>query len=140
MATEANKAVARRHFEELWMKGDLGVADELYSPDAVGHCRDLPDQTGYPESEKEEVARSNGAFPDTAITVDFQIAEGNKVLTRWRFDGTHTGEGYGPPTGRHVAVAGCHVHRIVDGKIVEIWAHGDTLAFMQQLGMVPATA
>lgn len=136
MSIEANKTVARRHYEELWQKGDLGVADEIYAPDAVGHCRDLPDQTGYPGSEKAEVEQSNAAFPDTKVAIDFQLAEGDLVATRWRFEGTHTGPGYGPPTGRHVAVTGVHVHRIADGKIVEIWAHGDNLTFMKLLGLI----
>ena len=137
MSVEVNKAVARRHFDELWMKCDLAVADEIYSPDTVGHCRDLPDQGGYPAFEREEVERSNGAFPDTLVTVDFQVAEDDIVVTRWRFEGTHTGPGYGDPTGRHVTVEGVHIHRIRDGKIVEIWAHGDYLTFMRHMGMVP---
>lgn len=138
MSLEQNKALVRRHFEELWSKGDLEVADEIYSQDAVGHCRDLPDQRGYPASEKEEVERSNSAFPDTVVTVDFQVAEQDLVVTRWHFEGTHTGPGYGDPTGRQVAVDGVHIHRIANEKIVEIWAHGDNLTFMRQLGMVPA--
>lgn len=138
MSTESNKAVARRHFDELWLKGALEVADEIYSPDTVGHWGDGLDRTGYPAFEKEEVARSNRAFPDTQVTVEFQVAEGDMVVTRWRFEGTHTGPGYGEPTGRHVSVAGAHIHRIADGKIVEIWAHPNNLSFMQQLGMIPA--
>ena len=140
MSIESNKALARRHFEELWLKGALEVADEIYSPATVGHWGDGPDQRGYPAFEKEEVARSNGAFPDTRVTVDFQVAEGNMVVTHWRFEGTHTGPGYGDPTGRHVSVSGAHIHRIADGRIVEIWAHPNNLSFMQQLGMIPANA
>lgn len=136
MPIDANKAVARRHFEELWLKGDLAVADEIYSPGAVGHWGDLPDQAGYPESEKAEVQRSNAAFPDTNVTIDFQVAEGDLVVTRWTFEGTHTGPGYGEPTGRRVRATGAHVHRIVDEKIVEIWAHPDNLTFMKHLGMI----
>jgi predicted ester cyclase len=91
MSLEDNKAIARRHFEELWTKGDLAVADEIYSPDAVGHCGNLPDQTNYPECEKDLVRQDRVAFPDGTATVDDQIAEGDKVLTRWRFRATHTG-------------------------------------------------
>jgi predicted ester cyclase len=119
------------------LKGDLAVADEIYSPNAVGHCRDLPDVTGYPEAEKEEVRQSNTGFPDTTVTIDFQLAEGDKVLTRWTMEGTNTGDLYGnPSTGRRVSVSGCHIHRISDGKIVEIWSHADNLTFMKQLGLI----
>ncbi len=140
MSIESNKALARRHFEELWQKGALEVAGEIYSPGTVGHWGDGPDHGGYPAFEQEEVARSNGAFPDTRVTVDFQIAEGDMVVTRWHFEGTHTGPGYGDPTGRHVSVTGTHIYRVADGRIVEIWAHPNNLSFMQQLGMVPTNA
>lgn len=137
MSTDHNKNVARRHFDELWQKGDLAVADEIYSADAVGHCRDLPDVTGYPEAEKEEVRQSNTGFPDTTVSIDFQVAADDRVVTRWRMEGTNTGPLYGnPPTQRRVSVAGCHIHRIVDGKIVEIWSHADNLTFMRQLGLI----
>ena len=132
---EENKALARRHFEELWTKGDLAVADEIYSPDAVGHCGNLPDQTGYPECEKELVRQDRIAFPDGTATVEDQFAEGDKVLTRWRFRGTHGGPLYGhPASGHQVSVTGFHVHRIVDGKIVEIWALGDFYSLLNQIG------
>jgi predicted ester cyclase len=138
MSTTANKALVRRHYDELWLKGDLAVADEIYSSDTIGHWGDAPDVRGYPGFERDEVERSNGAFPDTQVVVDFQVADGDLVVTRWRFEGTHTGPGYGDPTGRHVSVCGIHVHRVADGRIVEIWAHPNNLSFMQQLGMIPA--
>ena len=136
MALDENKAIARRHFEELWSKGDLRVADEIYSPEAVGHCGENPDQGGYPESEKELVRSLGEGFPDTAVTVEYQIAEDDMVLTRWRTRGTNTGPFRGmSPTGREVSVTGFHVHRIADVKIAEIWALADTVAVLQQLGL-----
>lgn len=138
MSLEENKAIVRRHFEELWTKGDLAGADELYAPDAIGHCGNLPDQTGYPECEKELVRQDLVAFPDGTATVEDQIAEGDKVLTRWRFRGMHTGPLYGnPPSGRVISVVGFHLHRIVDGKIAEIWALGDFYSLLQQMGALP---
>jgi predicted ester cyclase len=140
MSLEQNKAVARRHFEELWTKGDLAVADEIYSPVAIGHCGNLPDQTGYPDCEKELVRQDLIAFPDGVATVEDQIADGDKVLTRWRFRGTHRGELYGnPATGNEVSVTGFHVHRIVDGRIVEVWALGDFYGLLMQIGALSPT-
>ena len=135
MSLEQNKATARRHFEELWTKGDLAVADDIYSPSTVGHCANFPDHTGYPECEKELVRQDLVAFPDGVATVEDQIAEGDKVLTRWRFGGTHLGELYGHrASGSEVSVAGFHVHRISDGKIVEVWALGDFYGLLTQIG------
>jgi steroid delta-isomerase-like uncharacterized protein len=140
MSVAENKAIARRHFEELWSKGDLSVADEIYSTDAVGRCGTNPDQVGYPECEKDLVRQDREAFPDGLAAIEDVIGEGDMVLTRWRFTGTNTGPLYGnPPTGRTVSVAGMHLHRIVDGRIVAVWAHPDSLSFMSQLGLLPAT-
>jgi predicted ester cyclase len=143
MSNEENKRIARRHFEELWAKGDLGVADEIYSPDAIGHCGNMPDHAGYPECEKELVRQDQVAFPDGVVTVLDQIAEGDEVLTRWRFEATHTGPLYGhPASGNPVSVTGFHVHRIVDGRIAEVWALGDFYGLLTQIGALsmPETA
>jgi predicted ester cyclase len=139
MSTEEIKRIARRHFEELWTKGDLAVADQMYSPDAVGHCGNPPDQTDYPECEKELVRQDQVAFPDGVAKVLDQLAEGDKVMTRWRFEGTQAGPLYGhPESNRKVSVTGFHVHRIVDGKIVEIWALGDFYSLLTQIDALPS--
>jgi len=139
MSTEQNKAIARRHYEELWHNGDLAVADEIYSTHAVGHFSDNPDLTGYPDDEKQLVRADKVAFPDGTVTVEGQIAEGDIVVTRWRFEGTHTGPLIDiPPSGRAISVPGVHIHRISEGKIVEIWAHPDTVGFMRQMGLLPS--
>jgi predicted ester cyclase len=66
------------------------------------------------------------------------IAEGDKVVVRQTFRGTHTGGLMGiPPTGKRVAVPGIFITRIVNGKAVEQWANYDNLGLMQQLGVVP---
>jgi predicted ester cyclase len=139
MSLEQNKAIARRHFEELWHKGDLAVADAIYSTGAVGHYSDNPDLTGYPDDEKDLVRADKVAFPEGVVTVLGQIAEGDIVVTRWRFEATHTGPLYDiPQSGRRISVPGVHVHRISEGKIVEIWAHPDTVSFMTQMGLLPS--
>ena len=141
MSLEQNKAIARRHFEELWGQGDLSVADEIYDPSCVGHCANAPQQTGYPESEKQLVLRDRAVSRDGEVTVEDQIAEGDKVLTRWVFRGTHTEPLPGiPPTGNRITLHGMHVHRIVDGKIVEVWAIDDFFGLMQTFGVIPADA
>ena len=138
MSVEENKAIARRHFEDLWNKGDLAVADEIYAATAVGHNPITPEHGGYPDCEKEAVLRDRTGFPDEHVTIEEQIAERDLVVTRWTSRGTHTGELMGlPPTGKQVTTTGIHIHRIIDGKIVEIWAMPDNLGFLQQLGVIP---
>jgi steroid delta-isomerase-like uncharacterized protein len=138
MSAEENKAIARRHFEELWQKGEVSVADEIYAADAVGHDPMNPSHADYPESEKQAIIRDNTAFPNPQVTIEDQIAEGDKVVTRWTFRAAHSGDFMGmPPSGKRLDVTGVHIHRIAGGKIAEIWAYPDSLGFMQQLGAIP---
>ncbi len=142
MSVEQNKAIVRRHYEELWAKGNLDVADEIYSTDCVGQYASYPEQTGYPESEKQTVLRDTTVITDNRIEVVDQIGEGDKVVTRWRARGKHTGTTddmpHVVPTGNEVEVTGVHVHRLRDGKIVEVWAVDDLLGLLQQLGVIPS--
>jgi predicted ester cyclase len=80
-------------------------------------------------------------YSDAQITVDDQIAEGDKVASRWTGRGTHDGELMGiAPTGKHVAVAGLTISRVENGRVVEEWTNWDTLGMLQQLGAIPAPA
>ena len=78
-------------------------------------------------------------MPDLQLIVEDQIAEGDKVATRWRMCGTHSGAEFMgmPPTGRKVDVTGISIDRLVKGKIAEHWSAEDALGMMQQLGIVP---
>lgn len=78
------------------------------------------------------------AFPDGRWTIEDQVAEGDKVVTRFSFTGTHQGEFMGiAPTGKRVTTSGMVIDRIVEGKIVEEREEWDALGMMQQLGAVP---
>jgi steroid delta-isomerase-like uncharacterized protein len=78
------------------------------------------------------------AFPDTRMTVEQQVAEGDNVVTRWTAQGTHKGELMGiPATGKQVTITGITIDRIVAGRIVESWDEFDQFGMMQQLGVVP---
>ncbi len=77
------------------------------------------------------------AFPDLHYTVEDQIAEGDKVVTRYMASGTHQSELMRiAPTGNWVEITGISITRIQDGRIEEIWENYDTLGMMQQLGVV----
>jgi steroid delta-isomerase-like uncharacterized protein len=79
------------------------------------------------------------AFPDTRMTIEDEIAEGDKVVIRWTIRGTHKGEYMGiAPTGKEVTVTGISVYRIERGKIVEDWSNNDMLGMLQQLGAIPS--
>ncbi len=139
--SEQNKGLVRRFFEEIFHKGNLALINELYAPNFVSHA--YHGEVKGPESYKQLVAMYRTAFPDLHFTIEDQIAEGDKVVTRWRNRGTHKGELVGeprsiPPTGKQVALSGIVIHRIVGGKFVEQWEDWDRMGLMQQLGVIPA--
>jgi steroid delta-isomerase-like uncharacterized protein len=139
MLSETNKTVSRRLFEEVWNKGNLAVLNELIANDHVNSGPGtLPGLPTGPEGAKQFVMMYRNAFPDTHFTIDEQIAEGDKVVTRWTAHGTHQGELLGiPATDKSSTVTGISVDRIVNGKIVESWGIFDQFGMMQQLGVIP---
>ena len=93
---EENKAIVRRIFEEVWNQGKLDVIDDIYAADFVDHMPGSPDIHG-PEGFKQFVNMYRTAFPDIKFTIEDQIAEGDKVVNRFTFTGTHKGELMGIP-------------------------------------------
>jgi steroid delta-isomerase-like uncharacterized protein len=133
-----HKAVVRRFIGQAFNAGDLAVINELVARDYVLHV--APEVRG-PEGMQHFVAMYRTAFPDYACTVDDQIAEGDKVVTRWTARGTQRGELMGiPPTGKQVTLPGVVIDRIADGQLVETWLQADVLGMLQQLGVVQAPA
>jgi steroid delta-isomerase-like uncharacterized protein len=139
VSAEENKAVSRRVAEEVFNGGNVDLADELYAPDYVLHDPSLPEDLHGPEGIKRYAAMTLGAFPDIRVAVEDQVAEGDKVVSRWTATGTHTGDLMGiPPTGRRVEISGVTINRFSGGKIAEDWYQSDDLGMMQQLGVVPS--
>lgn len=136
--SEENKAIVRRSFDELFSQGDLDVADAVIAADYVGHDPALPQPMHGPLEFKRFVTMYRTAFPDLTLTVEEQIAEGDRVVTRFTARGTNRGALMGiPPTGRRVTITGISIDRMVDGKSAESWTNYDLLGLMQQLGILP---
>ena len=141
MSEEENKALVRREIEELFNHtGDLDVAGEVYAPDFVGHDPTMPEGLQGIEAARQFAAGMRSAFPDLTCTIEEQIAEGEKVVTRWSASGTHQGEteGLGSPTGNQMEITGISIERISEGKVVESWDNYDAMGMMQQLGHIPS--
>ena len=137
MSTEDNKALVRRIFEEVWNQGKMALIAEFYSPASVEHTSSGP--VHGQEGLKQYIMLYRTAFPDAHYTVEDQIAERDKVVTRWSGRGTHQGPLMGiPPTGKQGTVTGISIDRFEGGKIVETWTELDALGMMQQLGVIPA--
>jgi len=137
MSTEDNKALVHRLFEEVWNQGKMALIAEFYSPASVEHTSSGP--VHGQEGLKRYIMLYRTAFPDAHYTVEDQIAERDKVVTRWSGRGTHQGPLMGiPPTGKQGTVTGISIDRFEGGKIVETWTELDALGMMQQLGAIPA--
>ncbi|HXN00466.1 MAG TPA: ester cyclase [Candidatus Dormibacteraeota bacterium] len=144
MSAEQNKVNSRRFLEDAANRGSVDLLDELADPNCVVHQADGVggnDIRGR-EAFKQFLKMYYAAFPDLHFTVEDQVAEGDKVVTRWSSEGTHNGELMGiAPTGKHVAsVTGITIDRYSGGKFVEGWGNWDTLGLMQKLGVIPALA
>ena len=139
--SEENKTVIRRSFEELWNKGNLSVADELFAPNYTHHDPSTPDVGRGPESEKKRATLYRTAFPDLKLTIEDIIAEGETVMPRWSCRGTHKGDLSGiAPTGKQFTISGVTIARLTNGKLAEGYVNWDALGLMQQLGVVPELA
>ena len=90
------------------------------------------------EAARQIAAARRKVFPDLQIIIEDQIAEGDKVVTRYRASGTHRGELAGlAPTGKKVEVTGINICRIEGGKIAEHWPYADIVGMMRQLEFLP---
>jgi steroid delta-isomerase-like uncharacterized protein len=134
--SESNKQVMRQIFEEAFNSGDFDLIDDLVVEDYVDHDpNNPPDLPPGRQGLKALMAGYRAAFPDMVMTIDDQVAEGDKVVSRWTARGTHNGELMGvSPTGKQVVVTGIFIDRIVDGKVSESWAGWDGLGLMRQIG------
>ena len=124
---EQNKAIVRRFRLEIANEGKLDVADEVFAPTITFNGQDIT-----LDSFLQIIQMWRSAFPDVEYTTDDLIAEDDRVVERWTGKGTHKGELFGiAPTGKKVTATGIDIHRIVDGRIVELVEVTDNLGFMQ---------
>jgi predicted ester cyclase len=139
MSTEQNKAFVRKMVEQVFNQGNVSQADEFMAHNFVER-EELP--PGIPrdrEGVKQLTSMLHSAFPDFKATIDDIVAEGDKVVIRQTWSGSHKGEFMGiPPTGRRVSFGVIDILRIADGKCVEHWGQMDSMSLMQQLGAIPA--
>ena len=133
MALDENKALVRRYYDEVLTGRDRGLLEQLVDPSFVSHVsggRDVGVAT-YAAA----VGATHAAFPDLVVTICDQVAEGDKVVTRWSATGTQAGSFAGvPATGRSITVTGIHIHRVRHGRLVEHWEELNQLGALQQMG------
>ena len=133
-----NKAVARKVIE-LWNQGMLDAEAELFAPNYIYHGPggDVSGFAGW----RTMAAMYRAAFPDAVMSIDDQVAEGDRVATRATARGTHRGPlGSVPASGKHVVIPIILIDRISGGRLVETWETFDQLGMLQAMGAIPAEA
>jgi steroid delta-isomerase-like uncharacterized protein len=134
--SEHNRTIARRYVDEIWNSGDLSSAGELISDDYYHHSNQIDPLQGA-EALSEMVAGLREGFPDAHFTVDEEVVDGDTIVHRWTFRGTHEGPWIGmEPTGKKVEVTGSGWNHFRDGKIVRHHADWDALGMMKQVGVI----
>ncbi|MGX1883463.1 ester cyclase [Streptomyces sp. NPDC055287] len=134
---QLNKDACSRFFLEICGRDDPAAFSEIFAADYHDHDVANERDTMGVDDIRMETLGYRAAFPDFQFTIEDQVAEGDRVATRWSWRGTNTGEMRGmPATGRPVDMVGTTTFRFEDGKIKEGWWHWDVLGMMRQLGMV----
>ncbi len=132
-----NANTVRKLIDEVWNRGQMALADMMYTPDYINHDPASTITTRGPEAVKQNATMYRKAFPDLRLNVEETISDGDHVVARWTSTGTHSGDLQGiAPTGRRITSTGITIARFVNGKIAEEWANWDTLGLMRQLGVV----
>jgi predicted ester cyclase len=134
MSVAENKAAVRRLHEAMG-KREWSVIPELFAPNYVNH--NYPEFKG-PAGVKQMFTMIAGAFSDYQEKIEHIVAEGDLVAVSYTISGTFTGK-YGDiaPTGKKFSMPNLVLARFKDGKQVEAWMYGDSMAWYQQLGIKP---
>lgn len=119
-------ALSRRWFEEGYGRNDAKVFEDL-----------MPLQTLEESSWREQIAAFHGAFPDLSVTIDEQLGEHDRVMTRVTFTGTHTGDLFGlAPTGKPIRVEMVELHTWKVDQIADLWNSFHPVLVLAQLGVL----
>jgi predicted ester cyclase len=137
----ANKLRSKRLYQEVFGDGNYAAADDLLAPDHVSHVPGAPAESGV-EHIKRQAMLLRTAIPDMQVHLEDQVGEGDRVASRWRGSGTHSGPlqlpiGAVPPTGNPVDFGEMRIDLHVDGRIIESWFIPDRMTLWQQLGLLP---
>jgi predicted ester cyclase len=138
--SEENKEKVRRFLEEGFGQGKTELVDEVLHSDFV--CYDPNSETGEirgTQTIKGEIEYFHSAVPDLTFTVEDQVAEGDKVVSRYTARGTHEGEFFGVAgSGNRIEMTGIQIDRFDEsGKMIEEWPEYDLLGAMRQMGAIP---
>ncbi len=139
--SQQNANLVRRAIEEIWNRGNYALLDQFVTDDLVIHAATPDQEIRGTDGVVRFYGMLRSAFPDLHFEIEDQIAERDRVVTRWSASGTHEGNFQGiPPSGKRITMTGIDIDRLVDGKVVECWPQVDELSLLQQLGAIAEPA
>ena len=128
----SNKALVRRFYKEVYVDWNMAMVDEVVSPRFTSH--DWPEGSTGPQAFRDYYAAIRSAVPDARYEVDDIIADGDRVVVRWRLLGTHEGDFGGiAPTGRSITLKGIAIYRVDGGKLMERWVVSDLHGLLEEI-------
>jgi len=133
--SEDIKQVVRTLFEEVWNQGDTSVADQIFADSYVAHQSNVISSINSADELKQFIALFRALSPGLCFTIEDQIAEDDKVATRWNVRIKPGGDGLDSASAAEgIVVTGISIHRMVDGKLVESWDNWDSMKAFQSMG------
>lgn len=129
----ANKELLRRFYKEVYVDWNMEMADEILSPRFTSH--DWPESGPKgPEAFRNYYAAIRSAIPDARYEIDDLVAEGDRVVVRWRMLGTHKGAfGDIPASGKSIVLKGIAIYRVEEGLLMERWVVSDLHGVLEQI-------
>jgi predicted SnoaL-like aldol condensation-catalyzing enzyme len=131
MARDDGVALIRRAIEEIWNRGELALADQMFAPTYVNHGGLIPDLVRGPEAIKVSVAFVRRAFPRLRIEIDALVGDHDTVALRW------TARNAGAGTTTSETLTGMTFVRVAAGQVSESWTSWDTATMLGMLDLVP---
>src|ERR1044072_1204550 len=129
----ANKKLVRRLYKDVYVDWNMALVDEVVSPQFTSHDWPKGSRIG-PAGFRDFYSAIRQALPDARYEVDDLIAEGDKVVVRWRLLGTHQGDFRGiAPSGRSIALKGIAIYRVEGGKLMERWVVSDLYGVLEEI-------
>lgn len=138
MDTQQNIKLVNRFFDEVLMKGNLELIDQLFASDVQLHDPAAPNFKGGLAAFREKEVMYKKAFPNRNIKInDIHVLDENRVVVQWTCQGTHKGELQDiPATNKNFKITGISIYTIKNNKISEINQNWDRLGLLEQLGAI----
>lgn len=135
---DKNKQVFLRSIDAINSK-DFGRLNDLGNANFVRHCQATPDvKVNSLEDFQNYLRQDSATFPDSRLTIDHVVAEGDFIGFHGTYVGTQRGPmGPFPPSNRQMSIEIAGLQRFENGKVAEMWVTWDNLAALMQLGHFP---